>query len=135
MGSSTRGRNLSRDSRASAVEKSHDKDWLFRLIDETLIEGEMTQSQEPKDTQPPPYPVETEIPGLQLLEEDESFYAGTPLRDVETNNVSDILAVGDSMFHRVKFFNRPRAQAGKVSFGGGRIAEIKIYLQSTGMKR
>ncbi len=112
------------------VEESHDEHWLFRLIDETLIEGELTQSQESEDTQPPPYPVETEIPGLQLLEEDDSFYAGTPLREVETNNVSDILVVGDSMFHRVKFFNRPRAQAGKVSFGGGRIPEIKIYICS-----
>ena len=117
------------------MEESYDEDWLFRLIDETLIEGELTQAQEPIDVQPPPYPVETEIPGLQLLEEDDSFYAGTTLRDVETNNVSDILAVGDSMFHRVKFVNRPRAQAGKVSFGDGRIPEIKIYLQSTGMKR
>ncbi len=132
------------------MEESYDEDCLFRLIDETLIEGEYALDQQPCDERPPPrflgfnlgfnwvwspYPVETQIPGLQLLEEDDSFYAGTPLRDVETNNVSEILAVGDSMFHRVKFFGRSRAQAGKVSFGGGRIPEIKIYLQSTGLKK
>ena len=82
-----------------------------------------------------PYPVETDIPGIQLLEEDDSFYAGRPLADAETNNVSDILAIGDSMFHRVKFYSRSRQEASKVSFGGGRNPEIKIYLQESGRRK
>ena len=112
------------------MEESHDEDWLFRLIDETLIEGELTRRRAAS-----PISSRDTDNWVAAFGEDDSFYAGTPLRDVETNNVSDILAVGDSMFHRVKFPGRSRAQAGKVSFGGGRVPEIKIYLQSTGLKR
>ena len=117
------------------MEESHDEDWLFGLINETLREGELAQAQEPRYAQPPPYPVESEISGLQFWEEDNSFYTGTPLRDVETNDVSDILAVADSMFNCVKFYGRAMAQAGKVSAAGERIPEIKIYLQSSGLNK
>ncbi len=133
--SSVGEQSLMRDDTATPTEDSRDDDLLFRLIDETLLEEASAAPQQLADLAPPPYPVETSIPGLQLLEEDDSFYAGRPLRDVDTNNVSDILAIGDSMFHRVKFYNRNRTQAGKVSFGGGRIPEIKIYMQSTGRKK
>ncbi len=39
------------------------------------------------------------------------------------------------MFHRVKFYGRPKQEASKVCFGGGRIPEIKIYLQESGRRK
>ncbi len=99
---------------------------LFTLVDETLLEQDIVTQLPTEVVEVCPYPVETSIPSAQLLEKDDSFYAGRPLTDAETNNVSDILAISDSTFHRVKFYGRLRQEASKVSFGSGRIPEIKI---------
>ena len=108
---------------------------LFRLVDETLLEQDMAAQFPTEIVDVCPYPSETSVPSVQLLEEDDSFYAGRPLMDAETNNVSDILAIGDSMFHKVRFYGRLRQEACKVSFGGGRIPEMKIYMQESGRRK
>ncbi len=118
---------------ASPVGSVQDSDTIFRLIDETLLEADMAEQGITEIVEVCPYLVETSIPGVHLPEEDDSFYAGRPLTDAETNNDSDILAIGDSMFH--KFYGRPRQEASKVSSGGGRIPEIKIYLQESGRRK
>ena len=97
----------SRDSAASPAESGQDSDMLFRLVGETLLEQDIAAQLPTEVVEVCPYPVETGIPSVQLLEEDDSFYAGRPLTDAETNNVSDILAIGDSMFHRAKFYGDP----------------------------
>ena len=90
--SAIRDQSVARESMQSPAEKSREDDLLLRLIDEILLEEASASPQQATTLTPPPYPVETEISGCQLLEEDDSFYAGRPLRDVDTNDVSDILA-------------------------------------------
>ncbi len=126
---SGRGRSLSRESRSSYP----DDDRLFRYVDETLLDqSQFGVGMDVLPPAPPPYPCEQSMTATQFLEQDDSFYAGRPLEHFDTNNVSEILAIGDSMFHRVRFPGRNKRQADKVSFGGGRIPEIKIYLESSG---
>ena len=124
-----RCRSVSRDSRSSYPET----DRFFRFVDETLLEqSQFGMSMDVPPQAPPPYPFALNMTAMQFLEQDDSFYAGEPLEHSDTNNVSQILAVGDSMFHRVKFPCRNKRQADTVSFGGGRIPEIKIYVESSG---
>ncbi len=120
--------SYSRDSAASPAESAQDGDMLSRLIDETLLEMALAAQTTTEIVEVCPYSAETNIPGVQLLEEADSYYARRPRTDAETNNISDIFAIGDSMFHKAKFYERLRQEPSRVSFCGGRIPEIKICL-------
>ena len=63
----------SRDSAASPAESAQDSDMLFRLVDETLLEQDIAIQLPTEVVEVGPYPVETSIPSVQLLEEDDSF--------------------------------------------------------------
>ena len=126
---SGKGRSLSRESRSSYPEEYR----CFRLIDQTLREqSQFGMSMDVATPAPPPYHCEMNKTATQFLEEDDSFYAGRPLDHFDNNNVSEVLAIEDSMFHRVKFPGRSKKQADKVAFGGARIPDVKIYLESSG---
>ena len=58
---------------ASPVGSVQDSDTIFRLIDETLLEVDMVEQGATEVVEVCPYPVETSIPGVQLLEEEDFF--------------------------------------------------------------
>ncbi len=105
-------------------------DEFCRLIDETLLE--LSQDIRVRDADLP-YPRNSDVPAEQLLDEDDTFFAGKVLEYCDVDHTSPILAVGDNMFHKLHFGERSdMGGAGKVSFGGGRISEIYLYLQESG---
>ncbi len=100
--------SLSRESRSSYPEE----DRYFRLIDETLLDqSRFGMSMDVAPPVPPQYPCEMSKTATQFLEEDDRFYAGRPLDHFDTKNVSEVLAIGDSMFQRVKFPGRSKRPA------------------------
>ncbi len=105
-------------------------DEFCRLIDETLLE--LSQDLRVRDADLP-YPRNTDVPAEQLLDKDDTFFAGKVLQYCDVDYTSPMLFVGDSMFPKLHFGERSdMGGAGKVSFGGGRISEIYLYLQESG---
>ncbi len=105
-------------------------DEFCRLIDEALLE--LSQSIQTEEVELP-YPRNSDVPTERLLDEDDTFFAGRVLEYRDVDHTSPILAVGDSMFHKLHFRERTdMGTAGKVSFGGAQISEIYLYLQETG---
>ena len=77
-----------------------------------------------------PYPRNDQVSSERLLDEDDSFFAGSSLEYCDADHTSPILAIGDSMFHKLRFGERAeRGEGSKVSLGGGRVSEISQYLQ------
>ncbi len=83
-----------------------------------------------------PYPRNAQVSAECLLYENDTFFAATPLEYCDAHHTSPTIAIGDSMFHKLRFGDRAeRGQAGKMSFGGGRISEVYSYLQESGPVR
>ena len=52
----------------------------------------------------------------RLLDEDDTFTAGSPLENCDADHTSPIIAIGDSMSNKLRFGERAqRGEVGKVS--------------------